>query len=208
MPKRVDHQERREHIAAALMRVAATQGLESVSLRHVASEAGVTTGMVQHYFPSKDAMMQFAMDTASVGFEQRITAAVDALGERPSARDLVSAVLTTLMPTSDPGAADDGRVALAFMAYAATRPTVAAGLERSNAGLRDFIASQVRIAISEGLAPASLDPESAAATLMALTDGLAVQMLSSNLSLETATAVLEAQLDRTFTAEHPRQERP
>lgn len=207
MPKRVDHQERREHIAAALMRVAAAHGLESVSLRHVAAEAGVTAGMVQHYFPSKDAMMRFAMDTASARFEQRITVAVDALGEHPSARDLVSAVLGTLMPTSDPAAADDGRVALAFMAYAATRPTVAADLERSNAGLRDFIASQVRTAVSEGLAPASLDPESAAATLMALTDGLAVQMLSSNLSHETATALLETQLDLTFMAddrrEHP-----
>ena len=205
MPKRVDHQERRERIAAALMRVVAVQGLESVSLRHVAAEAGVTAGMVQHYFPSKDAMMQFAMDTASARFEKRITAAVEALGEQPSARDLVGAVLTTLMPTSDPGAADDGRVALAFMAYAATRPTVAADLERSNAGLRDFIASQVRIAISKGLAPASLDPEWAAATLMALTDGLAVQMLSSNLSPETATAVLGTQLDLTFTADQPRE---
>lgn len=207
MPKRVDHQERREHIAAALMRVAATQGLESVSLRHVAAEAGVTAGMVQHYFPSKDAMMQFAMDTASARFGERIAAAVEALGQQPSARELIRAVLTTLMPTTGHDAADDGRVALAFMAYAATRPTVAADLERSNAELRDFIASQLRQAISEGMAPASLDPESAAATLVALTDGLAVQMLSSNLPAETATAVLEAQLDLTFATDHPR-ERP
>jgi hypothetical protein len=109
------------------------------------------------------------------------------------------------MPTHDPGEADDGRVALAFMAYAATRPTAAADLERSNAGLRDFVASQVRITAYEGRAPTSLDPEPAAATLMALTDGLAVQMLSSNLSPETATGVLGAQLDLTFTTDDRRE---
>lgn len=202
MPKRVDHQERRERIAAALMRVAACQGLESVSLRHVAAEAGVTAGMVQHYFPSKEAMMQFAMDTASARFEERIAVAVAELGEQPSARELIRALLTTLMSTAGHDAADDGRVALAFMAYAATRPAVAADLERSNAELRDFIASQLRRAIAEGTAPASLDPKSAAATLVALTDGLGVQMLSSNLPAETAAAVLESQIDLTFAAEN------
>ena len=50
MPKKVDRQERRTRIADALMRVAADQGLEAVSLRHVAAEAGVSAGMVQHYF--------------------------------------------------------------------------------------------------------------------------------------------------------------
>lgn len=205
MPRRVNHQERRERIAAALMRVAASQGLESVSLRHVAAEAGVTAGMVQHYFASKEAMMQFAMDTASTRFGERIAAAVEGLGHEPSARELVRAFLTTLMSTTGRDAAEDGRVALAFMAYAATRPTVAASLERSNAELRDFIASQLRRAVAEGTAPASLDPEPAAAILMALTDGLGVQMLSSNLPGDAATAVLEAQLDLTFATE---QERP
>jgi AcrR family transcriptional regulator len=87
MPKLVDHQERREQIASALMRVAAGQGLEAVSLRHVAAEAGVTSGMVQHYFPSKDSMMAFAMRSASARYEARINQAVAALGTtRPAVR--------------------------------------------------------------------------------------------------------------------------
>ena len=207
MPKRVDHQQQRELIAAAVMRVAATQGLEAVSLRHVASEAGVTAGMVQHYFSSKDAMMKFAMDAASTRIGERMSMLIDTLGEQPAPRELVNAVLTALLPTSEPGAADDGRVALAFMAYAATRPTVAEDLERSNAGMREFIAGLLRQAISDGQAPASLDPDSTAAALLALTDGLAVQMLSSNLPAETAIAALGAQLDLTFAADHS-QEHP
>ena len=57
MPKKVDPEERRRLIADALMRVAAEQGLESVSLRHVATQAGVSAGMVQHYFRTRDEMM-------------------------------------------------------------------------------------------------------------------------------------------------------
>ncbi|MGH3910171.1 MAG: TetR/AcrR family transcriptional regulator, partial [Pseudonocardiaceae bacterium] len=62
MPKRVDHRARRTQIADALMRVAATKGLQAVSLRHVAHEAGVSAGMVQHYFRTKDEMMTFALE--------------------------------------------------------------------------------------------------------------------------------------------------
>jgi AcrR family transcriptional regulator len=54
MPKKVDRQERRTLIADALMRVAADQGLAAVSLRTVAAEAGVSAGMVQPYFRTKD----------------------------------------------------------------------------------------------------------------------------------------------------------
>lgn len=198
MPKQVDHQERREHIAAALMRVATEHGLESVSLRRVAEEAGVTAGMVQHYFSSKDSMMRFAMDTASDRYEQRMNAAIAALGEGPSPRDLVGAVLGTLLPTTEPGATADGRVALAFLAYAASRPAVAADLERSNAGLREFVTDNLRQA-------SSLEPESTAAMLVALTDGLGVQMLSSNLSHQAAAGVLQAQLDLAFSTGRSRE---
>lgn len=120
----LDHQERREQIAAALMRVATNEGLEAVSLRHVAAEAGVTSGMVQHYFPSKEAMMDFAMQSASARFEARMTEAVAALGEDPSVRALLRTMLVTLLPLDESQRAD-GRVALAFLARAATRPDAA-----------------------------------------------------------------------------------
>lgn len=202
MPKRVDHQERRELIAAALMRVAASQGLESVSLRHVAAEAGLTAGAVQHYFASKDAMMRFAMDTASARIGERMAVRLAAMGEAATPRDVVHGLLTTLLPTTSSSATEDLRVALAFMAYAATRPEVSATLEHSNTQMREVIAAQVHRAIAQGQARASRHPELTAATLLALTDGLAVQMLSANLTAAAATAILEAQIDQSFGNDH------
>ncbi|GAA3341574.1 hypothetical protein GCM10020358_33470 [Amorphoplanes nipponensis] len=62
------------------MRVAAEQGLESVSLRHVATRAGVSAGMVQHYFDSRDEMMAFALSVVRERSALRVTEALAALG--------------------------------------------------------------------------------------------------------------------------------
>lgn len=190
----VDHQVRREQIASALMRVAADRGLEAVSLRHVAAEAGVTAGMVQHYFPTKDAMMDFAMRAASARYETRMNEALAQLVEGAPARELVGAVLRALLPLDESKRAD-GRVALAFQSYAATRRIAAEELAEDNADLHDFVADQVRAAQSAGQAPAAIDAAHAATALLAMAEGLGVLLLSTGLPTQAALAALEAQLD-------------
>jgi AcrR family transcriptional regulator len=197
VPKKVDHHERRERISAALMRVAAERGLEAVSLRHVASEAGVTAGMVQHYFPSKDAMLDFAMTSASARFEARIRDAMAGLGDAPSARELVEAMLATLLPLGESDRAD-GRVALAFLSYAATRPAAAERLGRDNADLRQFLTERIQDAQTAGHTPEGIDPASAATGLFAMAEGLGVHMLSAGLARDAAVSALRAQLDLVF----------
>ena len=61
MPKQVDREERRRDIAAAVLRIVTTRGVEAASLRTVAAEAGVSMGAVQHYFTTKDEMLRFAL---------------------------------------------------------------------------------------------------------------------------------------------------
>jgi AcrR family transcriptional regulator len=197
MPKQVDHQERREQIASALMRVAARDGLEAVSLRHVASEAGVTSGMVQHYFPSKDEMMAFAMRSASARYEARINAAMASLGAGATGREVVGAILMALLPADEAQEAD-GRVALAFQSYAATRRGAVDLLGQDNSALREFIAERVRDARAAASPPADVDPVLAATALLATAEGLGVQRLSTDLTAEAAAAALQVQLDLTF----------
>jgi AcrR family transcriptional regulator len=191
MPKRVDPRERRRRIADALMRVAGEHGLEAVSLRHVAAEAGATTGMVQHYFRTKDEMVLFALQAVSDNSTARIEAAVAALGAAPTPRDLLRAMFLEILPLDQTRRAD-GRVALAFLAYAAVRPAVAEAQRRSAAGLRDFVADQIRAAGRTD------DPVQAATTLTALVEGLGIHLLSDVYPPETAVAALDAQLDAVF----------
>ena len=197
MPKKVDHQERRELIAAALMRVVADQGLEAVSLRQVAAEAGVTGGMVQHYFPNKDTMMDFAMKAASSGYEQRIEAAMAELGEAPSPVQSAETILGCLLPATEQERRD-ARVALAFMSYSAARTTASESLAADNTGMQGVIADLLRSAQAAGTAPEDRNPDAVGIALMAMTDGLGIHIISAGLSHQTAAAVLRSEVRRAF----------
>ncbi|MEU6646463.1 TetR/AcrR family transcriptional regulator [Saccharomonospora sp. NPDC046836] len=193
MPKRVDHHERRQQVADSLLRVAARQGLEAVSLRHVAEEAGVTAGMVQHYFPSKEAMMHFAMATASERYERRMRARIAELGSEPAPNEVIRAALISFVPC-DESERDEARVALAFQSYASTRPTVAAELAAQNAQLSEFLAAQILLARRDD----TVDPATTATALLATAEGLAVRVLSAKLPHEAALDALTYQITLTL----------
>jgi len=54
MPKIVDHEERRAEVLEATWRVIATRGLDAATVRQIAKEAGVSSGVLAHYFTDKD----------------------------------------------------------------------------------------------------------------------------------------------------------
>ncbi|MFJ5228187.1 TetR/AcrR family transcriptional regulator [Streptomyces sp. NPDC088400] len=185
MPRKIDHRERRELLADALMRLAAARGLEGVSLRHVATEAGVSTGMVQHYFGTKDEMMTFALDMVMDRIRER---SQDELAPA-SPRELVRGLLLQVLPLDETRRLEN-HVVLAFHAYAAVKPSIASGLREAAAETRTFLADQLRAAgPTDGV-----DPERAAAGLLALVDGLGLQVLSHQYAKEDAVTVLDAQL--------------
>ena len=197
MPKKVDHHDRRTRIADALMRVAAHRGLEAVSLRHVATEAGVSAGMVQHYFRTKDEMMAFALAVVREHFQARATAAVARLDGSPPIRTLLRTTFAGLLPLDDAGRAD-ARVALAFLAYSAVRPTTGAGLREDSAVMLTYLAGQIRTAQSAGQARADIDPDRTAVGLLALMEGLGIYLLGGHYDADTALAAIDAYLGLIF----------
>ena len=57
MPKIIDHEQRRAEIAEAVLRVVARDGVNGVTIRMVANEAGWSTGVLHHYFTNKQALL-------------------------------------------------------------------------------------------------------------------------------------------------------
>jgi len=198
MPKQVDHQVRRRLIAKALWRVTIRQGLGDVSLRHVAAEAGVSMGLVQHYFATKDEMLLFALDTLNEHVSQRVAERVAALPDPDSPRSLVRAVLLEMLPL-DEERRDDAVVGFAFLAQAGVQPKVAGALRDSFAQLENFVSGEIRRSQEAGESPAGLDPERERVTLLALLDGLTVHILAGQRNPETALAVLDYHLDHLFS---------
>ena len=67
MPKVVDHDAQRVKFAEAAMSLIARHGLEGVTMRAVAAEAGLSYGSLFHYFSSKDELlMHIVRHTASL----------------------------------------------------------------------------------------------------------------------------------------------
>lgn len=188
MPRRVDHDERRQQIADALLRVVARDGLDAVSLRHVATEAEVTAGMVQHYFPSKDAMMQHAMGVAAARYEHRIGEELSTLGAEPDPIDVVRVLVGSFIPESAEESAD-ARIGIAFQNYAAHHPAEAEMLAQGDRMLAAHIADLLQSA-----GTGSEESELAAITLIALGEGLALATLSKGLSPQTARRALDQHL--------------
>lgn len=72
MPKIVDHAQRRDEIALVACRVVAAHGFERASMVRIALEAGYTTGMLAHYFDSKQDIIIAALRLILRRIEERL----------------------------------------------------------------------------------------------------------------------------------------
>ena len=72
MPKAVDHDQRREQIAQAACSVVASHGFEQATVVRIARAAGYTTGMLPHYFSSKQDIMLAALRLSLLRIEARL----------------------------------------------------------------------------------------------------------------------------------------
>jgi TetR/AcrR family transcriptional repressor of bet genes len=75
MPKVVDHERRRDEIALVACRVVAEYGFDQATIVRIARQAGYTTGMVAHYFDTKQEIIIAALRLILRRIEERLTAA-------------------------------------------------------------------------------------------------------------------------------------
>jgi TetR/AcrR family transcriptional repressor of bet genes len=73
MPKIVDHDKRREEIALVACQVVANHGFDQATVARIARAAGYTTGMVAHYYDSKQDIILAALRLILLRIEQRLT---------------------------------------------------------------------------------------------------------------------------------------
>ena len=73
MPKIVDHEQRRDEIALVACRVLAEYGFDQATIVRIAREAGYTTGMVAHYFDTKQDIIVAALRLILRRIEERLT---------------------------------------------------------------------------------------------------------------------------------------
>ncbi|MGI5271034.1 TetR/AcrR family transcriptional regulator [Nonomuraea sp. CA-218870] len=186
MPKKVDHEQRRTRIAEALWGIAASRGLEAVSMREVATAAGMSIGLVQHYFASKDEMLLYATVLLRDRLSERLRRGLAGMGSA-APREVLRALLVTLLPL-DAEARTETLVGVAVFIRALNDETLAARYREGQAQLAAVVAGCL-----EGLAA---DPGAAADALLALVDGLASGLLLGHHAPERAISILDQQISR------------
>ncbi len=72
MPKIVDHERRREEIAQVACQVVAEYGFQQATIARIARSAGYTTGMVAHYYDSKQDIILAALRLILKRIEERL----------------------------------------------------------------------------------------------------------------------------------------
>jgi TetR/AcrR family transcriptional regulator, transcriptional repressor of bet genes len=95
MPKIVDHEQRRDEIALVACRVVAEHGFDQATIVRIAREAGYTTGMVAHYYDTKQEIVIAALRLILRRIEERLTRPV---GDGQS--DLLT-ILTEALPVDE-----------------------------------------------------------------------------------------------------------
>lgn len=93
---------RRQALVAATEAVLARDGVAGASVRNICAQAGVSPGLLRHYFDGVDALIAAAYEAVGQRIETALEAAVAAAGRDPKAR--ITAYLTASFapPVLDP----------------------------------------------------------------------------------------------------------
>ena len=208
MPRTVDHGQRRSELAAALWRIARRDGLEAATVRQVAAEAGVSVGLVQHYFTNKDEMLQFALERLGMELEARLVRKITALGPTPDPYEVIWIVMCERLPLTKHRQAQT-QVMVAWLGRVAIHRELNRYLVTGTTRLRDYLAEQLRTGQHLGRVSPDLDPPGAADALLALDEGLAAQLIVGIHTPASSKRVLTDHLRLLFsdpprkTARHP-----
>ena len=193
MPKVVDHEERRAELCAAVWRLASREGLEAVTVRGVAQEAGWSTGAVVHYFSDKEDLLLSAFQTVA----DRVSRRLETLESRTTnPLELARAWLVEGLPL-DADRKAEVRVWFALLGLALTRPALARAQRLTYRAWRGRVAGLLREAQAAGVVRADVDCAPTAAALVALVDGMAIQATFEPRALSGGRAVelVDAHLD-------------
>ncbi|MFC3799393.1 TetR/AcrR family transcriptional regulator [Cohnella sp. GCM10012308] len=192
MPKIVDHEKRKEHIAEAVLRLIRREGIDSASVRRVAEEAGLTLGALRHYFDAQHDLLAYAMRLLIA----RVGARIERLPLAGQMRADIEAIIAQLAPLDEERLAE-AEIWLAFAGKAVSDPAIRALSQEVHEALFDAFKRMIVALCERGLARPGIDPELEARLLHALVDGLVVHYTTYAEHLDPAglMRIVSAHLD-------------
>ncbi|WP_283136444.1 TetR/AcrR family transcriptional regulator [Rhizohabitans arisaemae] len=191
MPKIVDHAVRRQELVDACLRVVSRLGLAGTTTREISREAGVSHGIIAHYFSGKDDVLRAALQRSYELLAERIRVRIEGL---TGAHALRQALLESL--PVDEASVTGEQIELAFWSYSLGNPALADERWRSYSQWRLLLEVLVRDAQTRGELTSRQDPTLVAEAFIALIDGLGAQaaLYPDRLPPERQRAIVDSTL--------------
>jgi AcrR family transcriptional regulator len=102
--RRESQETRRADLIAATQRLVAEGGPEAATVRAIAQRAGVTAGLIRHYFQTKDELTRAAYRALMDGMTTKGTEALEGVGASPEERLAAFVTASLTPPVLDGGA--------------------------------------------------------------------------------------------------------
>ncbi|WP_432092750.1 TetR/AcrR family transcriptional regulator [Streptomyces sp. bgisy100] len=185
---------RRIQVAEALLATVAERGLMRTTLTDVAAAAGVSVGLVQRCFRSKDELLRFGFDYVCRRTQERVHRVPIGL----PVREVVVALMEQILPL-EPEREGELGVWLSFVQASLTDREMAAIHQAGVTELIDGLTEALKGAQRAGELDLDLDVRAEAAALVAFVDGLCLHhAATSGFDAASSRAALRAYVDRTF----------
>lgn len=196
MPRVVDHEARRMRLVEAVWSLAVRGGIEQVSLRKVAEEAGVSMGQVQHYYSSMQALIRDSLDRAVRAVNATIENAVTAADPTSPEAVLRACLYALISPAEE--STRLMRFALAAAGRAVSDPTTAKILAPGDDELLTLTAGLIAAARQERGSEPRSEERADADICWSLATGLGVDMALGYRSPEAAQRLLDHHIEQVL----------
>jgi AcrR family transcriptional regulator len=196
MPSIVSHDKRRNMIATVVKRIVADSGMEAVTVRNVAREAGFSSTIVSHYFRNKRDLLTFTYGSIRTRAVLMIDDAFN--------RDVnILECFETLLPINKENLAD-WQAWFGFWGMTTSDPDLAAERDATVEATNKLLERILRHAKKCGELPADLDTAVHARRLQMFINGLAsfVVMSPATWSPDKQRAALSAEIDTMRSMRH------
>ena len=193
--RRSEPDARRLSLIEACARVLARAGIAGTSVRTIALEAGVSAGLVGHYFPGVDALIAATYAHTGGRVDAALAAAVEAAGADPQARLVAFVTASFAAPIADPELLATW---IAFWSLVRARPEIAALHDEQYGGFRGQLET-----LLAGCGVAAAQLRATAIAITALVDGLWLELCLSPhaLTADEAAAIARDSLNRLTSTE-------
>ena len=186
---RAEPDERRASLIAATATVLAELGAAGVSVRAISAEAGVSPGLLRHYFDGIDALIAETYRAVGERVSNALAEAVEGAGTDPRARLAAYVTASFRAPIADPGLLATWT---AFWSLARSNAEIAALHGEVYGGYREELEALLRdCGMTEG------QVRLAAVAMTALVDGLWLELCLAPeaFTAEEASGIAERYLD-------------